>query len=170
MLSRLVITFLPRSKCLLISWLLSPSAVILELRKIQSATVSSSICHEVMGRDAMKWWDQRPWSSFSECWVLSQPFHSTLSLSSGGSLVLPRFLPYTWCNLHIWGNWLLCINKQGDNIQPWRTPFPIWSQSVFSCPVLTIASSPAYRFLKMQVRWSGTPISLRIFHNLLWST
>ena len=52
-LSRLVITFLPRSKCLLISWLKSPSAVILECRKINSATVSSSISHEVMGPDAM---------------------------------------------------------------------------------------------------------------------
>ena len=52
MLSRLVITFLPRSKCLLISWLQSPSAVILEPRKIKSATVSTvspSIRHEVMG-------------------------------------------------------------------------------------------------------------------------
>ena len=56
MLSRLVITFLPRSKRLLISWLQSPSAVILEPRKIKSATVSTvspSICHEVMGSDAM---------------------------------------------------------------------------------------------------------------------
>ena len=56
MLSRLVITFLPRSKRLLISWLQSPSAVILEPRKIKSATVSSlspSICHEVMGPDAL---------------------------------------------------------------------------------------------------------------------
>ena len=52
MLSRLVIAFLPRSKCLLISWLQSPSAVILELKKIKSVTfsiVSPSICHEVMG-------------------------------------------------------------------------------------------------------------------------
>jgi len=48
MLSRLVITFLPRSKCLLISWLQSPSAVILEPRKIKSDTVSTSICHEVI--------------------------------------------------------------------------------------------------------------------------
>ena len=57
MLSRLVITFLPRSKHLLISWLQSPSALILEPRKIKSATVSTlspSICHEVM--------DQMPWS------------------------------------------------------------------------------------------------------------
>ena len=54
-LSRFVITFLPRSKCLLIPWLQSPSAVILEPRKIKSVTVStvSSICHEVMGQDAM---------------------------------------------------------------------------------------------------------------------
>ena len=56
MLSRLVITFLPRSKCLLISWLQSPSAVILEPGNIKSATISTvspSICHEVMGPDAM---------------------------------------------------------------------------------------------------------------------
>ena len=59
MLSRLVITFLPRSKRLLISWLQSTSAVILEPEKIKSATVSivstvsSSICHEGMGLDAM---------------------------------------------------------------------------------------------------------------------
>ena len=55
-LSRLVITFLPRSKRLLISWLQSPSAVILESKKIKSVTVSTvspSICHEVMGLDAM---------------------------------------------------------------------------------------------------------------------
>ena len=56
MLSRLIITFLPRSKHLLISWLQSPSAVILEPNKIKSATVSTvspSICYEVMGPDAM---------------------------------------------------------------------------------------------------------------------
>ena len=61
------------------------------------------------------------------------------------------------------------LNKQGDNIQPWRTPFPIWNQSIVLCPVLTVASWSAYRFLRRQVRWSGTPISLRIFHSLLWS-
>ena len=56
MLSRLVITFFPRSKCLLISWLQSPSAVILEPKKIKSltvSTVSTFICHAVMGPDAM---------------------------------------------------------------------------------------------------------------------
>ena len=53
MLSRLLITFLPRSKCLLISCLQSPSAVILEPPKIKSVTVSPSVYHEVMGPDAM---------------------------------------------------------------------------------------------------------------------
>ena len=50
------------------------------------------------------------------------------------------------------------LDKQG-----WCTPFPIWNQSVFPCPVLTVASLPAYRFLKRQVRWSGVPICFRIF-------
>ena len=56
MLSGLIIAFLPRSKCLLISWLQSPSALILEPKKIKSLTVSTvspSICHEVMRPDAM---------------------------------------------------------------------------------------------------------------------
>ena len=72
-LSRLVIAFLPRSKHLLISWLQSPSAVILEPKNIKSATVSTvspSICHEVMGPDAM----------IFIFWMLS--FKSTFSLSS----------------------------------------------------------------------------------------
>ena len=43
------------------------------------------------------------------------------------------------------------LNKQGDNIQPLCTPFPIWNQSVVPCPVLTVASWPAYRFFKRQV-------------------
>ena len=61
MFSRLVIAFLPRSKRLLISWLQLPSAVILEPHKIKSATVST-----VSRLFAMKWWDQMPWSSFSD--------------------------------------------------------------------------------------------------------
>ena len=187
LLYRLVIAFLPRSKCLLISWMQSPSAVILEAPKIKSFTVSilsPSIC--------MKWWDWMPWSSFFECWVLSQLFHSPLSLLSRGSLVLhflpTRVLSSAYLRLLIF---LLAsfdsacassslafhmmysaykLNKQGDSIQPWRTPFPIWNQSIFPCPVLTVASWPAYKFLRRQVRWSGIPISFRIFHSLLWST
>ena len=87
-LSRLVITFLPRSKHLLIAWLQSPSGVILEPPKIKSVTVST-----VSHLFAMKWWDEIPRSWFSECWALSQLFHSPLSLSSRGSLVLSHFLP-----------------------------------------------------------------------------
>ena len=75
-LSMLVIAFLPRSKHLLISWLQSPSAVILEPKKIKSATgstISPSVCHEVMGPDAMN-------PSF-----LNVEFHIPLSLLSRGS-------------------------------------------------------------------------------------
>ena len=88
MLSTLAIAFLPRGKSLLISWLQSPSAVILEPPKIKSLTisiVSPSISHEVMGLDAM--------ILVSKCWILSQLFHSPLPLSSRGSLVLLHFLP-----------------------------------------------------------------------------
>ena len=88
MLSRLVIAFLPRSKCLLISWLQSPSAMILEPKKIKSLIISI-VSHLFV----MKWWDQMPWSSFSECWAFSQLFHSPLSLSSRGFLVPLHFLP-----------------------------------------------------------------------------
>ena len=62
------------------------------------------------------------------------------------------------------------LNNLGDNTQPWSTLFPIWNQSVFPCSVLTVASWPAYRFLRRQVRWSGISISFRISHSLLWST
>ena len=56
------------------------------------------------------------------------------------------------------------LNKQSDSIQPWYTAFPVLNQSVVSCLVLTVASWPAYRFLRKQIRLSGTRISLRIFH------
>ena len=48
------------------------------------------------------------------------------------------------------------LNKQGNIIQPWCIPFPIWNQYTW-CPVLTIASWPAYRFLRRQIRWSSIP-------------
>ena len=100
MLCRLVITFLPRSKRLLISWLQSPSTVILEPPK-NSQPLFPLFPHLF----PMKWWDQMPWSEFSECWALSQLFHSPLSLSSRGFLVPLHFLPQGWCHLHIWGYW-----------------------------------------------------------------
>ena len=54
------------------------------------------------------------------------------------------------------------LSKQGDNIQPCCTP-PILNQSIVPCPVLTVASWPACRFLRRRVRWPGIPTSLRIF-------
>ena len=70
----------------------------------------------------MKWWDQMLWSLFSECWVLSQLFHSLLSLSSRGSLALLHFLPLGWYHLHtfnrVWEFTFLakspCVLKQVD--------------------------------------------------------
>ena len=126
----------------------------------------------------MKWWDHMPWSSFSECWALSQLFHPPFSLSPGGFLVpvhfppirlvssaylrLLIFLPVIWIPACASFNpaFLMMysaykLNKQGDNTKPRCPPFNIWNQSVVPCPVLTAASWPAYRFLKRQVRWSG---------------
>ena len=53
------------------------------------------------------------------------------------------------------------LSKQGDNMQPWCTPFLIWNQSVVPCPLLTVASWPAYRFLRRQVRWSLPQFSIK---------
>ena len=62
------------------------------------------------------------------------------------------------------------LNKQGENIQPWHTPFLIWNQSVVQCLILTVALWPAYRFIRRKVKWSDIPISWRIFHSLLLFT
>ena len=106
MLSRLIFTFLPRSKRLLISWLQSPSAVILKLRKIKSLTVSiasPSICHEVMGPDAM----------IFIFWMLS--FKLTFSLSS--FTFIKRLFNSSLlsaigcCHLHIWGCWYFSLQS-----------------------------------------------------------
>ena len=70
---------------------------------------------------------------------------------------------FTWCTLYK-------LNKQGDNTQPCHNPLPILNQSIVPCPVLTVASWPAYQFPRRQIRWSGIPISLRIFRGLLSST
>ena len=97
MLSRLVIAFLPRSKHLSISWLQSASAVILEPKKIKSFTVSivsPSICHAVMGLNAM----------MSVFWMLS--FKPAFSLSFF-TFIKKLFSSSSlrWCHLHIWGYW-----------------------------------------------------------------
>ena len=188
MLPRLVMAFLPRSKCLLISWLQVPSAVILEAPKIKSHCfhcfpfISPSL-HEVMGLDAMilVFWmlSFKPTFSLSSFTFIKRFFSSSLfsaiRVVSSAYLKLLLFLPAILIPACASSSPAFCmmysaykLNKQGDNIQPWSTPFPIWNQSVFPCPVLTVASWPAYRF-KRKVRWSGLPVSWRISHSLLWS-
>ena len=156
-LSRLVIAFLSRRKCLSISWLQSPSAVILEFKKIKSVTVSSispSTCHEVMGPDSMifVFWmlSFKPSFSLSSFTFIKRLFSSSLSaikVVSSAYLRLLIFLPAILipaCALFSPAfrtmDSAYKLNKQGDNIQPWCTPFPTWNQYVFLCPVLTCAS------------------------------
>ena len=100
MLSRLVTNFPPRCKCLLTSWLQSPSAVLLDPPKIKSVTVSTispSIYHEMMGPDAM----------ILVFWMLS--FKPNFSLSS--FTIIKRLFSssslsvISWCHLHIWDYW-----------------------------------------------------------------
>ena len=121
-------------------------------------------------------------------WMLSVKLTVSLScfLSSRKRLFSSSLLSAIgWCHLCILGYWYFSIlipvcassslafcmmyseyklNKQGDNIQPWCTPFPIWNQFVVQCLVLTVPSWPAYKFLRSQIRWSGITISLRTFH------
>ena len=104
----------------------------------------------------MKWWDQMPWSLFFECWVSSQFFSlfsftfnkrlfssssfSALRVVSSAYLRLLIFLPAILipaCASSTPAFWMMYssykLNKQGDNIQPWGTPFPIWNQSIVPC-------------------------------------
>ena len=74
------------------------------------------------------------------------------------------WIPWSWFS-ECW-----VLSQLFHNTQPWCAPFPILNQSIVPCMVQTVASWPAYRFPRRQVRWSGIPISLRIFHSLLWST
>ena len=164
MLSRFLIAFLPRSKCLLISWLQSPSAVILEPKKIKSVTISTfspTICLEVMGLDAMilVFWmlSFKPVFSLS-CFTFIKRFFCSSLLSvirvvSSAYLRLLLFLPAILIAssessspaFHMMYS-AYKFNKQGDNIQPWHIPFPILNQSLVPCLVLTVASWPAYKF------------------------
>ena len=174
MLSSLIITFLPRSKRLLISWLQSPPAVILEPKNIKSdivSTVSPSMSsHEVMGPDAMilVFWmlSFKPTFSLSSFTFIKRLFSSSslsaIRVVSSAYLRLLIFLPTILIPAYASSSpaFLMVysayeLNKQGDNVEPWDTPFPIWNQSVVPWPVLSVASWPAYRFLKRQVRWSG---------------
>ena len=167
---KLVIAFLPKSKHLLISWLQSLSSVILEPKKIKSVTVSivsPSICHEVMGPDAMifVFWmfSVKPAFSVSSLTFIKRLFSSS-SLSatrvvSSEYLRLSIFPPATLIPAYASSSLVFLmmysaykLNKQGDNIQLWRTSFPIWNQSGIPCPVLTVSSWLVYRFSRTQVR------------------
>jgi len=147
-------------------------------KSVTVSIVSPSICHEVMGPDAMilVFW----MLSFKPTFSLSS-FTFTERLFSSSLLSAIRVVSSAYLRLLIFLLAILIpacassspafhmiysaykLNKQGDNIQSWHTPFLVWNQSVVPCPVLNIASWPAYRFLRREVRWSGIPISLRIF-------
>ena len=143
-----------------------------------------SICHEVMGLDAMIFCflmlSFKPAFSFSFTFIKRLFSFSSLSATRLESYVYLRlliFLPAILipaCNSSslVFHMMLFAykLNKQDDNIQSWRTPFLIWNQSTVPCPVLTVASWPAYRFLRRQVRQSDISFSLKVFHSLLWST
>ena len=169
MLSGLVITSLPRSKRLLLSWLQPLSAVIWEPQKIKSlivSIISPSICHEVMVSDAMilVFWMMsfKPTFSLSSFTFIKRLFSSSslsaIRVVSSAYLRVLIFLPEilipacTSCSpaFHMMYT-AYKLNRQGDNIQPWCTPFPIWNQPVIPCSVLTRTSWSAYRFLRRQV-------------------
>ena len=136
MLSRLVITFLPRSKHLLISWLQSPSAVILEPKKIKSVTVSivsPSICYEVMVPDAVisvfSMLSFKPTYSLSSSTFIKRLFSSSLlsaiMVVSSAYLRLLKFLLAILipaCDSSSLAFHMMYsaykLNKQGDNMQP----------------------------------------------------
>ena len=135
MLSRLVITFLPRSKYLLISWLQSPFAVNLEPPKIKSATISPSICHEMMGPDAMSlvFWmlNFKPTFSLSYFSFIKRLFSSSLSAIRVVSSAYLRLLIFLLAILipacassspvFLMMYFAYKLNKQGDNILTQQT-------------------------------------------------
>ena len=150
----------------------------------QKNKVFHCMCHEVMGPDAMilVFWmlSFKPTFSLSSFTFIKRLFSSSslsairavicifeiIDISSGNLDSSPCFIQLEFCMMYS----AYKLNKQGDNIQPWRTPFPIWNQSVVSCPVQLVASWSTYRFLRRQVRSSRLPNFLKIFHNVLWST
>ena len=141
------------------------------------------MCHEVMGPDAMIFifWmlNFKPTFSHSSFTLIKRLFSSsllsTIRVVSSAYLKLLVFLLAILIPAYASSSSGFFIihsayklNKQGENIQPWCTPFPNLNQSIVPWLVLTVASLPAYRFLRRQVRWPGIPISWRISHSLLW--
>ena len=140
--------------------------------------------HEMMGPDAMilVFWmlSFKPTFSVSSFTYIKRLFSasslSAIRVVSSAYLRLLIFLPtililacdsFSLAFHMMYSSYKL--NKQSDNMQLWHTPFPIWNQSVVLCPVLIVASWPAYRFLRRQVRCLVFP-SLSEFSGLLWST
>ena len=146
---RFVIILLPRSKHLLISWLQSPSAEILEPKKIKfviASIISPSVCHEVMGPYAMILviWKLsfKPNFSLSSFTFIKRLFSSSslyaLRVLSSAYLILLIFLLAILVSAYASSSPAFCmmysaykLNKQGDNIQAWFTPFPIWTSLLF---------------------------------------
>ena len=143
------------------------------------------MCHEVMGPDAMilVFWmlSFKPIFSCSSFTFINKLFNSSslsaIRVVSSGYLRLLIFLPEILIPACASSSPAFCmmysaykLNKQGDNIQPWHTPFLIWNHSVVPCPVLTVAYWSTYRFLRRQIRWSCLPIFLPVLHSVLWST
>ena len=122
------------------------------------------------------WVKPFPLSSFTFKRLFSSSL-SAITVVSATYLRLLIFLPVIFIPVYVSSSpaFLMIysaykLNKQCDNIQSWCTPFLIWNQFVVPCPVLTVASWLAYRFLKRQVRWSGIPIPLRIFQFVMTHT
>ena len=143
-LSRFVLAFLPKNKCLLTLWLQSRTAVIMETKKINLAVciVSPSICHEVTGLDVMLllFWmlSFKPVFSLSSFTLIKRHFSSSYLFChySPAYLRLLRFLPAILIPVCASSNPAFCmmysahkLNKQGEYIQPWHTPFPILNLS-----------------------------------------
>ena len=153
------------------------AAVILEPKQIKSPTFYPSICHEVMG---LAFCDLSFLNVEFQTSFFTLLFHShqksllfslcAIRVVLSAYLRLLIFLPailFLACDSSSLAFHMMYsaskLNKQDDNIKLCCTPFPNLSQSVFPFLVLTVASSHTYRFLRRQVKWSGTPISLRIF-------
>ena len=155
-LSKLAIAFLTRSKGLLILWWQSPSAVILEPKKIKSVTVSivfPSICYEEMGPDAMilVFWILSFRSAFSlSSFIFIKGLFSSSSLPavrvvSSAYLKLLIFLPAILipacasCSPTLGVMYSVCkLNKRVTIHSFWHTPFPILNQSIVPCLVLLL--------------------------------
>ena len=188
MLSRLVITFLPRSKRLLISLLQSPSAVILEPPKIKSATVYTSVCHGVMGLDAviLVFWmlSFKPTFSLSSFPFIKRLFSSSLSprvcsdscplnqLMPSNHRILHRLLPLLPSTVPILGSFLMSwlFSSDGQSIGASASVLPVNIQDWFPLGLTALISLLSKGLLRV---FSNTTIWKHQFFGTqpsLWSS